>query len=115
MTRPMAAFAAALLGLLLTASAHAEDTTAASIETDIVAGEEAYQSVCRNCHGPKAQGLASFPKLSDAEPAHLSMRLEQYRAGERVGPNSPLMWPVAEELSDADIANIVAYITETFG
>lgn len=79
---------------------------------DMAGGEEIYQEVCKNCHGPKAQGMASFPKLADKTAEHLVMRLGQYRAQEKVGPNSPLMWPHAEELSDEDIANLAAYITE---
>ena len=81
---------------------------------DVSAGETLYQDVCRNCHGPKAQGLASFPKLADKTADYLSMRLEQYRAGERVGANSALMMPHAKDLSDEDIANLAAYITTAF-
>ena len=81
---------------------------------DIAAGEALYQSVCRNCHGPKAQGLASYPKLSDKDATFLQIRLEQYRAGERIGPNSPLMIPHARDLTDDDIANLTGYITTAF-
>ena len=81
---------------------------------DIAAGEALYQSVCRNCHGPKAQGLASYPKLSDKDATFLEVRLEQYRAGERIGPNSPLMIPHARDLTDDDIANLTGYITTAF-
>ena len=77
---------------------------------DMAAGEEIYQSSCKNCHGPAAQGMASFPGLADKSADYLVMRLEQYRAGERVGANSALMAPNAAGLSDADIANVAAYI-----
>lgn len=87
--------------------------TAASAQ-DVAAGEEIYQDTCRTCHGPNAQGLGSFPKLAGAEEDYLIDRLETYRAGERVGPNSALMIPHAAELSDDDIANIAGYITATF-
>ncbi len=86
----------------------------ADVVHDIVAGEEIYQGNCSNCHGRSAQGMASFPKLVGHDADYLETRLEQYRAGERVGPNSALMIPVARELSDADIDNVVAYITTTF-
>ena len=88
--------------------------TAQADEVDVAAGEKIYQSVCKNCHGPKAQGLASYPKLSDKEDDYLQTRLEQYRAGEKIGPNSPLMIPHAKKLSDEDITNIVSYITTSF-
>jgi cytochrome c553 len=79
---------------------------------DLDAGEELYQSVCRNCHGRTGKGLASYPSLLDHEGDFLAKQLETYRAGERIGPNSALMMPVASDLSDRDIENLVAYITQ---
>ena len=40
--------------------------------------------------------------------------LQLYRDREKIGPNSGLMWPVAEKLTDEDISNIVVYIVDTF-
>jgi cytochrome c553 len=79
---------------------------------DGAAGEDLYQSVCRNCHGPGGKGMASFPKLVGYDVDHIVSRLESYRAGEKVGSNSALMYPVAAELTDEDIANLATYITE---
>lgn len=76
--------------------------------------EALYQESCRNCHGPKAQGMASFPKLAGQSEEYLAMRLEQYRAGETVGSNSALMQPHASELSDDEIAGLAAYIATSF-
>ncbi len=81
---------------------------------DVSAGEALYQSVCKNCHGPKAQGMASFPKLAGNSAEYLVERLNQYRAGERVGPNSALMMPLAADLSDEDIVDLAEYITTSF-
>ena len=81
---------------------------------DIAAGETLYQKSCRNCHGPTARGMASFPKLTGNDAEYLAMRLEQYRAGEKVGPNTALMRPQAVNLSDEDIANIASYIANSF-
>lgn len=81
---------------------------------DVEAGEVLYQAVCKACHGPTAKGMASFPKLADKEVEYLAQRLIQYRAGEKVGPNSALMVPVASDLSDQDIADVSAYISESF-
>jgi cytochrome c553 len=81
---------------------------------DADAGKEIYQSVCKNCHGPTAQGMASYPGLSDKEPDYIVDRLETYRAGERIGPNSMLMIPHAKRLSDEDIAGLAAYVTTAF-
>lgn len=81
---------------------------------DEAAGETLYANACAQCHGPKAKGMASFPSLAGREAEYLSSRLEQYRAGEKVGPNSGLMIPNARNLSDADIANLAAYISTNF-
>ena len=84
------------------------------IAQDSAHGEELYQSVCKNCHGPTAKGMASFPKLAGQPADYLVSRLEAYRAGEKVGPNTALMRPHATELSDEDIADLAAYIATSF-
>ncbi len=90
----------------------AEEEIAASddVSADLDAGEALYQGSCRNCHGPDAQGMASFPQLAGKEMSYLESRLQQYRAGERVGPNSAIMYPVARDLSDEDVVNVSAFI-----
>ncbi len=85
-----------------------------AVAQDVDAGAKLYKKQCRSCHGPKAQGMASFPKLSGQTGDYLVMRLEQYRAGEKVGPNTPLMAPRARKLSDEDIVNITTFITAGF-
>ena len=45
---------------------------------------------------------------------YIAGRLMQYRAGEKVGPNTPLMMPQATELSDDEIASLSAYISTSF-
>ena len=88
--------------------------TAQATAQDVAAGETVYQKDCRNCHGPTAKGMAVFPKLTGNSADYIVDRLEKYRAGETVGPNTPLMAPLAKKLSDEDIANLAAYITTTF-
>lgn len=79
---------------------------------DKSAGETLYADVCTQCHGPNAQGMASFPSLSGRDAEYIASRLETYRAGEEVGSNSFLMIPNATDLSDDDIANLAAYIAD---
>ena len=81
---------------------------------DPAAGETLYQESCKNCHGPEAQGMASFPKLAGHEADYLTDRLTRYRAGERVGPNTALMRPHAQDLSDQEILDLAAYISTAF-
>ena len=87
------------------APAHAED---------IVAGEAIYAESCITCHGSAGRGMASFPSIAGRDADYIAKRLTQYRAGERVGANTPLMAPHARDLSDDEIASLAAYISETF-
>lgn len=107
-----AMIAGASLGLAAATSA-GNDSDADSTETptgDIEMGQSLYKKECRGCHGPTAKGLASYPKLVGHPANYLIDKLERYRAGERFGPNTPLMAPRAKKLSDEDIVNISAFI-----
>ncbi|MFV8834725.1 cytochrome c [Aquisalimonas sp.] len=81
---------------------------------DVAAGETLYAESCVSCHGSAGRGMASFPALTGRSADYIVERLEQYRAGERVGSNTGLMAPHAAELSDDEIANLSAYISEEF-
>jgi cytochrome c553 len=77
---------------------------------DPVAGEARFAETCRNCHGPKGQGMSAYPAVAGLAPEATTDLLERYRAGERIGPNAPLMIPMAVDLSDEEIANLAAFI-----
>lgn len=78
------------------------------------ATKERFTKVCSTCHGPTGRGMASFPRLSDKDKKYLVSRLKQYRAGEKVGPNTPLMAPHAVNLTDAEIDGLADYISTAF-
>ena len=90
------------------------DTATMVEEVDLEAAEKIFKKSCRACHGNKGQGAASYPKISDKEPEHITEMLERYRSGEKIGPNSILMIQHAKKLSDADIANLSVYVTTAF-
>ena len=77
---------------------------------DAEAGKIRYAQNCGNCHGPGGMGLASYPKLKGKEIPYLVDRLNTYRAGTKIGPNSDLMIMMAQPLSDVEIANLAAYL-----
>ena len=81
-----------------------------SFSGDVGAGEARYAQNCGNCHGPGGMGLASYPKIKGKEVSYLIDRLNTYRAGKRIGPNSDLMIMMAQPLSDTEIANLAAYL-----
>lgn len=114
-----AGVAAAPLGLAQDASVEeptssVEEPTVSEVVGDFDTGERIYKTVCANCHGPTAKGMASFPKLVGNSAEHITMRLEAYRAGEKIGPNTPLMAPLATGLTDEEIASLALYITTGF-
>ena len=126
--------ALAVAGITLAATAWAESAssgteTGAAAETvaegaaalslavedrDLDAAENIFKKTCRACHGNKAQGVSSYPSLSDKEPDYLVEKMEIYRSGEKIGPNSILMIQHAKKLSDEDIANLAVYVTTAF-
>lgn len=77
---------------------------------DITAGETLYKKECRSCHGPTAKGMASYPKLVGNPADYIVDKLERYRSGEKLGPNTMLMAPRAKNLSDDDITNLAGFI-----
>ncbi|WP_018947538.1 c-type cytochrome [Thioalkalivibrio sp. AKL17] len=81
---------------------------------DIKAGQSMYQAVCASCHQADGRGQAIFPALKGQDAAWVTDKLERYRAGEQVGDNTALMRPHAQSLSDADIANVAAFIETEF-
>lgn len=81
---------------------------------DIAAGQHRYALNCVNCHGRAGRGMASFPALLGRDAEYIAGRLKRYRAREKVGPNSAIMMSLSGDLSDADIANLAAYISATF-
>ena len=81
---------------------------------DAAAGETRYAENCVSCHGRAGKGMASFPAIVGRDADYIVGRLTQYRAREKVGPNSAIMMSWAENLSDKEIADLAAYISMTF-
>ena len=79
---------------------------------DITAGEIRYKKTCINCHGPAGKGAASYPKISGNDPAYTTDKLETYRSGTEIGPNSGLMIMMAKPLTDEEISNLAAYLKD---
>ena len=87
---------------------------AAAETPDAAAGQALYAASCSACHGRAGRGVSAYPSLQNRTAEYITEKLEIYRAGERIGPNSALMIPNARELSDTDIAALAVFISETF-
>lgn len=79
---------------------------------DKAAGEARYNKTCINCHGPAGKGVASYPKISGNDVAYTREKLETYRDGIKIGPNSSLMIMMARTLTDEEITNLAAYLKD---
>lgn len=83
---------------------------------DKKAGEARYNKTCINCHGPAGKGAASYPKISGKEISYTTSKLETYRDGIEIGPNSALMIMMAKPLTDEEILNLAVYLKDaTYG
>ena len=83
-----------------------------ALSGDKAAGEARYKESCINCHGPAGKGVASYPKISGKDVSYTKSKLETYRDGTRIGPNSDLMIMMAKPLTDEEIANLAAYLKD---
>lgn len=89
-----------------------ESKNTEAVAGDITAGEARYKQSCINCHGPAGKGVASYPKVSGQDIPYTISKLETYRDGIKIGPNSSLMIMMAKPLTDEEIANLAAYLKE---
>jgi cytochrome c553 len=81
-------------------------TSGCSAEADIAAGQQRALS-CQACHGVDGISLSpQTPNLAGQKALYLSNQLLAYRSGSR---KNALMSPLAQPLSDQDIANLAAY------
>ncbi|WP_253806296.1 c-type cytochrome [Hydrogenovibrio sp. JE_KL2] len=73
-------------------------------------GEEIF-ATCSACHGDHGQGGVG-PKLQGLKKADIIAKLQAYKAGKSFGPMSSMMIPNAQQLSEADIKSVAAYIAK---
>jgi len=70
---------------------------------------EAKYAACGACHGAQGGGGVG-PALAGRTVEYIVGRLNQYKAGEKVGSQSNLMWGQAAMLTDTDMTDIAEYI-----
>lgn len=98
------------LALIYGAQAMAEEET-----TAVERGAEVFDD-CSICHGDEAEGGEDFgaPKLAGQLDWYLVRQLQNFRAGARGNAEGddfgPVMQPMAVDLEDQDIEDVVAYI-----
>ena len=104
--KPLAAFLAASL---LAAAASAADAP----KPDPAKGGESFAaSGCFACHGPEAGGVAEVPnqpRLAHQFPEYIVKQLTEFKSGAR---DNLIMKPMADMLSDSDIQNVAAWVSQ---
>jgi cytochrome c553 len=74
---------------------------------DIAAGKEKVLFVCSECHGMTGiSDVENFPNLAGQKEMYLANQLKAFKSGKRKNED---MSPVAQQLTDADIANVAAF------
>jgi len=92
--------------LLLAAAGLMASVTMAA---DIDAGK-AKAAVCAGCHGAEGiSAIPTYPNLAGQKAAYLESALKAYKAQDRKGGQSAVMYGMVAALSDADMANLAAY------
>src|SRR5271157_4516298 len=77
----------------------------------LAAGREKYVQ-CASCLGSDGRStvVAEYPKIGGQSAVYVVNALKAYRDGRRQGTYAAIMAEVAKPLSDADIANLAAYV-----
>lgn len=68
-------------------------------------------TACAVCHGPGLKGLGPVPNLAGRSPSYLARQMYDMKLGTRKGAMVALMLPVLANLTDADIVDLMAYIS----
>jgi len=77
----------------------------------LAAGREKFVQ-CASCHGADGRStvMPQYPKIGGQTAEYVVNALKAYRDGRRLGTYAAIMAAVARPLSDADIANLAAYV-----
>lgn len=79
----------------------------AAMAGDATAGKAKAATICGACHGVNGIAIApNYPNLAGQNEAYVVSALKAYKSGER---SNPIMKPMADMLSDDDVANVAAY------
>lgn len=87
-------------------------SSAASADPESVKrGEALFKGTCTACHGDRAQGMETMPRLAGQPDEYIRKALTRFRAND---PNraGSVMIGIASKLSDADIESLATYLAQ---
>ena len=67
---------------------------------------------CFSCHGSKLEGMHKYPRLANRARGFLTYKLKRFRDKKSDNQQQEMMIAFATSLSDADIENLVTYMTD---
>ncbi|SMC09252.1 c-type cytochrome [Nitratiruptor tergarcus] len=80
-------------------------------DSNVTQGEQLYtKNGCYGCHGSKAEGANSFPKLAGKSESYIIKRLHGYKNGTIHSNRADMMTPFAKALNENEIKAIAQYI-----
>jgi cytochrome c553 len=83
---------------------------AVKVTGDVAAGKK-LAADCASCHGADGNSPnETWPTLAGQNAAYLARILAAYKSG---GQKDPMMTPLAQDLSDADVQNLAAYFASS--
>ncbi len=86
--------------------------SAAAADAELVKrGGALFQGTCTACHGDRAQGMETMPRLAGQPDEYIRKALTRFRANDPSRAGS-VMIGIASKLSDADIESLATYLTQ---
>lgn len=73
-------------------------------------GKEYFGKICFRCHGDDGRGNEKIARIAGQQPNYLNLTLKRYRDGSSIRADA-LMAANTRQMSDADIAAVVAYVS----
>lgn len=76
-------------------------------------GETLYfEKGCNGCHGTKAEGITTYPRLANRAKGYLTAKLKRFRSNLSDNQRQQMMIPFAQGLSDEEIDAITTFLSE---
>lgn len=90
-----------------------DNTSEQNLSGDPTLGQTKSQ-ICATCHGPdgNTSTAPNIPKLGGQIEKYLVKELKEFRKGDQGKRFDPVMSPMAQPLSDSDIADLAAYFSK---
>jgi cytochrome c553 len=109
--RSCVAFLYLLVAVSLIGSVSAQETAGATAAPKVYAGSAeagaGKAAVCMACHGQNGNSVVpEWPSIAGQNAVYLREQLTMFRDRKRV---NEVMWPIAQTLTDEDIADLAAY------